>query len=147
MKIPDDFFDNFYQRAIKIKEEIISLLKECDNDSDCDEKVEDLENQLGNLLSYSILVPVFDKETNRKDGFVYDVSKIKVSSSFSKKIKNYNKKILKLIYGDLFLESYLERKLALYDFIYGFSENNNQEEDIVILEDAIIKNNVFTLDY
>jgi hypothetical protein len=143
MNVPVNFFDEKYNEAISLKKKIDFLWEECEKEKkDCDEvnyETEELEAKIQKLLSSFSLLELLDKETNRPENMIYDVSKIRVSSSFAKKMENFDKKIFELLYGNVFTESYLSKQYGFYNFIYGFSEDKDQNEDIVILEGALME--------
>jgi hypothetical protein len=143
MNINSDFFDKKYNKVKELNDKIKSLWDECENETkDCDEvnfEAENLQKEIEGMLSPFVLIKFLDTIIDRPDNMIYEVGKIRLSSSFYKKAEEYDKKIFNLLYSEVYSENYLIKKYNMFSFMYGFSEDKEQKEDLILLKNYLVE--------
>jgi len=149
IKIDKNLLKNLKEEAIKIKKEIDNLWNKCENEKlDCDEVaylVEEKEKELTDKFILFNISKMFDKEINRKEKELYDVSKIVVSRNFDKIMREFDKEILTMIKGNFYKEDYIEKEISMLYLFQGFrlekEEESLEDYKFYFMEDFLREDN------
>jgi len=135
IKIDKSIFESLKKESIKLKKDIDELWIKCENkELDCDDVaylVKQKEISIFNKLILFNIANIFDKEIERKENEIYDVSKIIISKNFDRIMREFDKQIITLFKGDFYKEKYIDKEINMIYLMQGFrvSEDNEQLED------------------
>lgn len=136
------FFENNLKQVKKLKAWIKKQWKLCDQGKiDCEDVVdiiESKEKQYSDFFSIYSLVSLLEENIKRNENQQFDVTKIYVSENTYNKMKDFDLKIMNIIYNGVYKPHKIQSQVSMLHFVSGFAVKEGLEDNkIYILNDVL----------
>lgn len=141
IKFPDsEFFENLVLETEENKKNINKLFEKMnfENENELMGEIEDLEKKYMDFLSLNALIKYFDSFIERKSKQQYDITKIHISNKNNEILKENDRNVLRVM--DFFTETGIEKEVGMYHFIYGLTQDLDNNDIEILFEEGFLKN-------